>query len=159
MFSLFVREKRELMNRSLSFLMTVLFINAALGFQAWATGVSIDSRSEDTLEQLDHLARACVVRPYVVNASGRTEYLPLRSICREIEVVNPSKARVVLSGRVVTVVIAESDHADGGDLNDVTVVNDRGRVLARMTAIPAFNDVLLALTGGREVFRRIQERQ
>lgn len=139
--------KRSIWIASLLFLAPAAF---AAGSQK---GVSPSAVGPDFLERISDLARQCVVQPYSFDANGKRAFLPLKSTCVELQGDSRAKkALIELGGIRYQAVIEESEDSDGGDLNDLSILDPSGRVVATRHNVAAFNNVFIALSGGDSEF-------
>jgi hypothetical protein len=67
--------------------------------------------------------------------------------CSNFKLLSPSEAQILIAGDWLTATIAESSESDGGDLDDLTIVNSKGQAVARKSNIASYGNVLGALTG------------
>lgn len=88
--------------------------------------------------------RALVKRCSVVSQDAER----LQSICASEVQTFSNGAQLRLNDRNYFAYIRDSEESDGGDLNDITVQDARGRTVAERKNVPAFGDVLLGLMGG-----------
>jgi hypothetical protein len=132
-----------------------LILVSAFSLQAQAT--EIPARDDNFLSTAEALVLNCVVQPYALGPDGRKVFGNLRSTCVELKVDERDTAdrRVEFSMNDQSYVafVQESESSDGGDLYDVTVVDERASVVATRKSIAAFGDALLALAGGEKAFR------
>lgn len=102
-------------------------------------------------KELHDYALQCAVQPYAFQDDGKKVYSVLRSVCPELK-VNGYTATLILNGQPLTAALTESPFADGGDLDDLTIRNQSGQIVAEAKNIPSFGDVILALAGGDDSF-------
>jgi hypothetical protein len=111
------------------------FFTAALAL----AGEPQQARQNQFWEQVHGLMQRCTIQ----KTTG-----PLESNCAEVQ-VKGSQARFQLGNEWYLADIVESAESDGGDLNDVTVLDQNGATVAQRTNTLAFGDILLALAGGQ----------
>ena len=104
-----------------------------------------------------HLVLNCAVQPVRTREDGRFESLPARSICPAELSVDGNIARFEVQKKSYTAVLTESEDSDGGDLNDLVIMNSKGRTVAREQNILAFGDILVALAGSADELRQVRE--
>ncbi len=101
-----------------------------------------------TWDALKTLVRTCAVQPYSYNAVGRKVFGKLESVCSHLRILDPQTVEFDHEGETYRGVIQESPHSDGGDLQDVVIVDAQGAPVLSAETVLAFNDPLLALTLG-----------
>ena len=105
---------------------------------------------------LQELVVLCAEQPIERTPEGKEIALPLRSTCKQLIVTRDAlNAHFVLEGEAFQANLVESEYSDGGDLYHLTIINNAGEEIATRTNFPAFGDILLALAGTHEGFRRV----
>jgi hypothetical protein len=125
----------------------VLLVLSVVVSNALAIGSGNAGNRRDMLFIIKNEAKACGVK-LVVNKGDYKETLGYESTCETLKIISDWQAQVYLHKQWYTVSIAESLDSDGGDLNDMAVVNEKGNVVALRKNVPAFNHVLNAMVGG-----------
>jgi hypothetical protein len=110
------------------------------GNNTWATETS------PFLKNLQTLVQGCTVRTYTQGTNGLKVYGPLKSHCAEVRSFG-AKAEIILDNEKYTVTLAESPLADGGDLDNIEIQDSNGVVVAQLSNVLAFGDILLGLAG------------
>jgi hypothetical protein len=126
-----------------------VFVSLALILPGTALGFSWESTQKLTLR--------CAVQPYSVTPGGRKILGALRSVCPAELKANSYRASFVIDGRAYVATLADSEQSDGGDLNDLTIEDADGRVVAQADMILAFGDVIFALSGADDRFQLVQD--
>jgi hypothetical protein len=67
--------------------------------------------------------------------------------CSNFKLLSSNEAQVLIAGEWLTATVTESLESDGGDLDDLLIVNSKGQAVARKSNIASYGSVLTALTG------------
>jgi hypothetical protein len=113
--------------------------------------------ARELLADLAALTLKCAVRPYSIDASGKKIYYPLESRCPELRPTSPRTALVYLERKTFYAELLESRDSDGGDLDDLFILDAYGHRVAMRHNVAAFDDILLALAGGHEQIPEIRK--
>ncbi len=89
---------------------------------------------------------ACVLQPVKNMPNGRRQSLPMISRCTDLT-VQGDRAVLRFNNENYLMVLRDSEDSDGGDLNDLTVLNSKNQVVFELKQVLGFRDVLFALTG------------
>lgn len=114
------------------------------------------SNSTELLQKVKSLTLRCAVQPYKLSSNGNKVFSSPKSHCSEIQ-VDGNKATLLVEGETFYAEIVESDDTDGGDLNHLTLFNSKNEVVAQRFNVLGFDNVLIALAGGKEEFIQILE--
>jgi hypothetical protein len=116
--------------------------------------ISVSAFSEDLspkkelLSDVKHETKKCavqIVNP--TNENGSNSVLGFKSVCDTLVISSTSEAQILIDGEWLTAKISESKEADGGDLDDLFIVNKNGKILATKTNIPAYDSIIVAMAG------------
>ncbi len=111
---------------------------------------------KELLRDIKEQTKKCTVQ-VVSNPSASEEnekVLGYKSLCSTLIIVSPIEAQVFIEGEWLTANITESAESDGGDLDDLTIINSKGQTIATKTNIAAYDNVLVAMAGDSD-FRKI----
>ncbi len=111
------------------------------------------NNNRELLQDIAALTEKCVVRPFVIQANGTKELLPLESVCNELVQISKNKVELIIEGKYFMAVLSESTEADGGDLDDLLVYDHHKHLVADRKNVLAFDEVFVAMTGGKENFK------
>lgn len=103
---------------------------------------------KELLQDVKSQTKTCIVQ--IVSSANETEnekVLAFRSVCKTLKISSPTEAQIFIDGEWLTATIAESAESDGGDLDDLTIANSKGDVLATKTNIAAYDSVIVAMAG------------
>ena len=133
---------------------SALLFALSTGFSAHADssatelGLNMDSGTQNFWSEATSLVQRCSVQPiHPDHRTGQTVAGPLRSTCEELKVID-QKIHFQIGETKYIAEVTISRYADGDDLNDVVVTNDKGEFVGARKNVLAFNDPLLALAGG-----------
>ena len=119
-----------------------------------ATLLSITGNHE-ILQDVKELVTKCAVeilnQPSSLAISNRQSnpVLGFQSVCPSLQIVNRQQAMIYIENQWYVAVIYESEEADGGDLNNMSLYNySTGQLVASRTNVAAYNQVVLAMAGG-----------
>lgn len=108
----------------------------------------MDQDTQNFWSAATDLVQRCSVQPMRPDRnSGQKVAGPLRSTCSELKVVD-QQIHFQLGETKYIAEVTLSPFADGDDLNDVVVTDDKGQFVGTRKSVLAFNDPLLALAGG-----------
>jgi hypothetical protein len=149
-----VNIKGEFMNSYFSkkaiFSLLTCSIIGTISFQASAT-----SARRELLRDIKIQTKQCVVQIVSpVYESQNENVLGYKSLCGSLVIISPLEAQINIDGRWYQAVIKDSDESDGGDINDLSIMNSRGVVLATKTNIPAYDSVVVAMAGDND-FKKV----
>jgi hypothetical protein len=126
----------------------VLFIAAqTLGFsisRAFAEHLSTEQRQ--ITDQIREKIIQCAVRPLARKPTGGLIQYPWISQCQEVRVYH-NRAQVETRSGIYTIYLYDSEYSDGGDLNDIEILDANGNIVFEATGVLAFGDVLYAVVG------------
>jgi hypothetical protein len=118
--------------------------------------VSFPAFAEKTFSQSVHdFVMDCAVQPYHYDQGGKI-FSKLKSVCADLQ-VSADQATFKLDGKVYRAQIFDSPQSDDGDLNDIIIKGEDGRVVQTLYYIVAFRDVILGLAGGDNNFPEVEE--
>jgi hypothetical protein len=123
-----------------------LFFLALTGFSSLSFGQESNPSQPQLLERLAVIVQNCAVA-HVQRHSDRYFVESFGSRCQVFHVESKGQAQIYLGGQWYTAKVTENADSDGGDLDDLTVLNDQGQIVATRTAVAAFDDVVYALSG------------
>lgn len=103
---------------------------------------------KDILFDIRMEADKCTV--LYVSISDENKILGSKSICSTYQIHSPRKASIKIYGEWYTAIIKESKYSDGGDLDNLKIINKSGRVVASRTNVPSCGNIIFALSDGRE---------
>ena len=138
--------------------LATVFAMAFIGLMASAQAApkSPSATKRELLADISELTLKCVVRPYVINARGEQELHPLRSDCPEIQSSDARHATIQIEDKTYAAQLFDSQDADEGDLDDLLIYWHR-RMVAKRHNVAAFDEIFIALAGGKDDFRMVRE--
>ena len=113
------------------------------------------SPKKELLQDLKKETKKCTVQ--IVSAANETQnenVVGYKSLCSTLKILSDAEAQVFIDGQWFTATITESPESDGGDLDDLTIVDSKGSAVATKTNIAAYDNVLVAMAGDSD-FRKI----
>lgn len=102
--------------------------------------------NKSLLREIRGITRRCITAE---QASGTTVYV---SNCAVMTADTLTTAHVFVRGEWLTATLVVSADADGGDLHDLIISNEKGIELARKENLLAPTNVLFALAGATDKF-------
>jgi hypothetical protein len=123
------------------FAFVAVILSSSQVTNAWAS----DPSSASFLESVQQLVRSCVVRPYSVT-DGKKTYGFLKSRCSNVQ-THGAWAEFSLGNTKYVASLEESLDSDGGDLDNIDIKDLNGAVVAHLSNVLAFGDILLGLAG------------
>lgn len=146
-----MNKTKETLKTTVPFLSAVASVVMVFAASLSFSGTSLAAGSNhNILSELHDLALKCAIQPYNY-VNGKKVYGRLKSICAEVK-VSGEVARFEIGKHTYQVVLEDSALSDGGDLNNISITNEKGGLVAHRSNIAAFGDVLLAITGSKEKF-------
>ncbi len=115
-----------------------------------ANDLNAGGRARELLQDLAAMTIKCAIRPYSIGLNGKKTYSPLESRCPQLRITSSRTALIYLERQTYYAELLESRDSDGGDLDDLFILDSYGRRVAMRHNVAAFDDVLLSLAGGRE---------
>ena len=116
--------------------------------------ISTSSYSKDTNVKKELLAdikeetKKCAVQIVAPNYDENNETIVgYKSICKTLTIISTLEARILIDGEWLDAKISESKESDGGDLDDLTIFNHKGKVIATKTNVPSYDNVIVAMAG------------
>jgi hypothetical protein len=106
------------------------------------------SPKKELLADIKAETKKCAVQ--VVDANSENEngkVIGFKSVCSSLVITSDSEANIQIDGEWLVAKIAESKESDGGDLDDLTIINSKGKVIATKTNIPAYDNIIVAMAG------------
>lgn len=106
------------------------------------------STKKELLADIKAETKKCAVQ--VVGANNENDngkVIGLKSVCSSLVIVSTSEAHILIDGEWLVAKITESKESDGGDLDDLAIINQKGRVIATKTNIPAYDSIVIAMAG------------
>ncbi len=114
-----------------------------------------NSPKKELLQDVKVQTKKCTVQIVAVATDAENEkVIGYKSKCKELKILSPREAMILIEGEWLTATITEASESDGGDLDDLTITNSKGVVLATKTNIAAYESVLVAMAGDAN-FRKI----
>lgn len=102
--------------------------------------------------------KKCVIMT-VATKPDQTIIRKFESTCLTIKLLSDMEAQVYLENQWFTASILESVESDGGDIDNMTLKDSTGAVVATRTNVAAFDTIVLAMTGGDQNLRTKVEGQ
>ena len=90
--------------------------------------------------------KKCVVQHIAVTSESQNT-ISFESVCDSLKIVSSTEAQIEIEGQWFTARITESAESDGGDLDDLTIFNSNGKVVATKTNIPSYDNIIVAMAG------------
>lgn len=128
----------------------VLTFSSVQASAGTASSLDAGGRARELLQDLATLTIRCAIHPYSIDLTGKKTYYPIESRCPQIRVTSPRTALIYLEHQTYYAELLESRDSDGGDLDDLFILDSYGRRVAMRHNVAAFDDVLLSIAGGRE---------
>ena len=141
-------------NYSVALLSTLAFALNLVSFNLSKSALATEIFSTSDLSAF---TKECAVQPYSLNSVGNMVYSRIESRCPEKLKIDEATAAFTLNGEKFVATIEDSIFADDGDLNDLTIKNEEGRVVYSQKTILAFGDVVRAMRGGSDSLELIQK--
>lgn len=129
---------------------TFLAFGSLLASGEASSYLNAGGQARELLQDLAALTIKCAVHPFSVDATGKKIYYPLRSRCPQLRITSAKTALIYLERQTYYAELLESRDSDGGDLDDLFILDSYGRRVAMRHNVAAFDDILLSLAGGRE---------
>ena len=107
----------------------------------------VSSGRTDILQDTKDLVKVCAV----MILSQEKDNLLVRNFeshCETLELISRSEARVLIGNEWFTATITTSEDSDEGDLNNMELRNSAGQLVAARYNVLAFENIVLAMTGG-----------
>lgn len=142
------------LNQLMSKALVVSGIALSAATPSLASSDDLSGSQKELLREMKELTLRCVVQFYTVDRDGNKVLQAPKSLCDELW----SDGRIAfirLGERKYRAELDESPNADGGDLDDLTIKNNRGQIVAQRFNVLAFDNVLIALAGGTDQFVQI----
>jgi len=95
----------------------------------------------------------CLAQMEPKSVSGNHELLT-ESTCADLKLRSERRAEILIDGEWYLAEVTDSPHADGGDLDNMTLKNQSGQVVAERSDVAAYDMVVLALAGGNAKLRQ-----
>jgi hypothetical protein len=134
------------MNRFLVLMM--LFISGFVQSQVQPQNQSqLPMVSHSLISDIEALAQKCVVR-VVKEEQNRKVAVGYKSNCSSLVEKSATQAQIFVNGTWYQAQLSESLDSDGGDLNNLTIVDQNGNLVASRKNVAAFGNILVALAGG-----------
>lgn len=115
---------------------------------AFASPLGARASDGDLWPQIDALISRCTARTYTLQ-DGQKTYGQLRPTCDDVRLEGQgerTRAFLRIADEWYMVTIENAADSDGGDLNNVYVFDSDGSTVAQRREVPAFGDILLALS-------------
>ena len=84
------------------------------------------------------------------SSNNEKEEIVFTSACASLRIISKSEAQILIEGEWLRATISESSESDGGDLDDLLISDSKGKILARKTNVPAYDNVIFAMVGASE---------
>lgn len=113
------------------------------------------SAKKELLADIKAETKKCAVQ--VVSNESSTEgkkVLGFKSVCASLAIVSDQEAHLLIDGEWIIAKITESKESDDGDLDDLTITNQKGKVLATKSNIPAYDNIIVAMAGDSDFDRK-----
>ncbi len=113
------------------------------------------SAKKELLQDIRIETKKCIVQ--IVSNASATEnenVLGFKSLCSSLVILSPNEAKILIDGEWLNAAISESAESDGGDLDDLTIINTKGQILATKTNIAAYDSIIVAMAGESD-FKKI----
>lgn len=107
----------------------------------------VSSGRADILQDTKDLVKVCAV---MILSQEKDNVLVrnFESHCETLELVSQTEARILIGNEWFTATITTSEDSDEGDLNNMELRNSAGQLVAARYNVPAFENIVLAMTGG-----------
>ncbi len=139
---------------SLSMISVSLNVLALVAVSTLVAPASASAGDVAFWSEVKGLVARCVVQPVSIDENGQKVYAKLASRCHELR-VNRTGAKIIIGDKILQAVLTESEQADGGDLDHVSIRDSFGREVASAKNVLAYGDILLALAGGQYSFPEV----
>jgi hypothetical protein len=133
---------------------TILF-SLALSLSGFAMANDNGTKKE-LLSDIKEETKKCAVQIVSVTVESES-VLKFESECSSFKILSTTEAQILIEGQWLTARITESDESDGGDLDDLAILNSKGQILATRTNIPAYDNIVVAMAGDSD-FKKIQRK-
>lgn len=93
----------------------------------------------------------CAVMKVTKTKDNNLEFKGIQSHCPTLKIFSQWQAQVYIQNEWLYATIFPSADSDGGDLNHLVIRDSYGFFIAGRRNVPAFNNVILALTSGAQL--------
>lgn len=128
---------------NLTLISLALVITSLNSVSAIAQNILDVTGNHEILQDLKAQVQSCAVE---LVSGGKV--VGFQSVCPTLRLLSQAQAQVMIEGHWYTASLAESDLSDGGDLDNMSLYNDRGAVVAARSNVPAYDQIVLAMVGG-----------
>jgi hypothetical protein len=107
------------------------------------------STRKELLLDIKEITKKCSIQ--LIGASSdnnQGKVVGFKSICPTLILDSEVQAHINIEGQWLLAQITESKESDGGDLYDLKIISEEGKVMAVKSNIPAYGNVVIAMGGG-----------
>ena len=113
------------------------------------------SPKKELLQDLKQETKKCTVQIVsVANETQNENVVGYKSLCNTLKILSDAEAKILIDGQWFSATITESAESDGGDLDDLTIADSKGLIVATKSNIAAYDNVLVAMAGDSD-FKKI----
>jgi hypothetical protein len=99
------------------------------------------------LQEVKSEVKKCAVM-FISSSEDHNVIRSFESKCETLKLHSHKLAQVFVDGNWYSAHLYTSEYADAGDLNNLEIRDQTGHIVATRSHIPAFNNIVLAMTGG-----------
>ncbi len=146
---------------TITLILAASFLSAPLAFAQTETSNQFDQKIlgvtgdheilKDVKEEVMKCALELVARGPASSDTSieiNSNVVAFESTCPSLKILSQNKAQIFIENVWYTATISDSEDSDGGDLDNMVLTNPAGKVVATRTNVAAYNQVILAMTGG-----------
>jgi hypothetical protein len=132
----------------------IVFIFSSLTFaiETPVLAPNIANSPKEILSDVKAEVKKCAIMT-LKSEQDHTNIRSFESTCKSLVLISESQAQVYIENIWYTASIIESEAADSGDLDDMELRDSTGNLIATRKNVPAFDSIVLAMTGGDQKLR------
>lgn len=104
------------------------------------------SAKKELLADIKSETKKCAVQ-FIDSSVDNGKVLGFKSVCTSLVIISENEAHILIDGEWLIAKISESKESDGGDLDDLVISDAKGKVLAKKSNIPAYDNIIVAMAG------------
>lgn len=124
---------------------TILIISSLFLTLGFAKDMSPKKELLDDIKAETKKCAVQIITTQTDNSNGKI--IGFKSVCNSLVIVSASESHILIDGEWLIAKITESKESDGGDLDDLIITNQAGKVLATKSNVPAYDNIIVAMAG------------
>lgn len=115
------------------------------------------STKKELLADIKEETKKCAVQ--VVGNTPENDngtVIGFKSVCSSLVITSTSEAHILIDGEWIVAKIKESKESDGGDLDDLFILNAKNQVIATKTNVPSYDNVIVAMAGDSDFDGKVE---